>query len=574
MDRDFDVEAARTPLTSQPTASYGATSLTSLQSKKNVSSELLKSMDKKEDGSHSYIYSMLRYHSHHTRSIVWKSTVRALVWISTLNFVVQDTPYCYEHWWWYLAICEVVCSCFFLVEYGLKIGTAEERKQYRDNPGNACWQFLLSSESLVDALSCLPFFIALIFGFPPFDFKVNIVGMIRLVRLCKLHEFWWSFRLVCRVFYYNHVILQQAFLICFMMLMATSVWLYYWRPVPNDPKEDFTSILACLYLAVLILTGQGFPDGTLPWYTRTVVGFGCLFAIAQFAIPASMLTWGFENEAELAINKRHDKEIAVAEKILHGGHRTDSSSSSDESDRKDEWDDYLGQLLGDDFEAAGKDGEEEKPEGEKALAKDVSAEALIERKQSQKGMVQSMAKTPARSLTFEELRTAKVIFNKLDTKDTGVLEVEQLRCMCKTDRSAVELKELLASFTKESGDTKVTLREFLMWLGTVKNDHQRHGDGAVLKRLFHDIEEQVNKKYAKATSRWKLARSKVLSAVHEKTEAEEQTPTTALTKSQQLQRIAAEMGKLEGANAALQLQVATLEREIAAAKAAKLARGG
>jgi len=570
MDRDFDVESARTPLASQPAASYGATALTSLQSKKNVSSESLQSMEKskKKEGSHSYIYSMLRYHSHHTRSIVWRNTVRALVWISTLNFVVEDTPYCYEHWWWYLAICEVVCSCFFLVEYGLQIGTVEERKQYRDDPANARLQFLLSSESLIDALSCLPFFVSLILGFPPFDFKVGIVGIIRLVRLMKLHEFWWSFRLVIRVFYYNHVILQQAFMICFMMLVFTAVWMYYCRPVPDDPQENFTSIVACFYLSSLLLSGQGMPDGILPWYTRIVIGVGCLFAIAQFAIPASMLTWGFENEAELAINKRHDKEIAVADKILHGGHRTDSSSSSDESDRKDEWDDYLGQLLGDDFEAEGKGEEDEKP--------DDPAEGPGEKKQAQQEMVQSMAKTPAKCLTFDELRTAKIIFNKLDTKDTGALEVEQLRCMCKTDRSAVELKELLASFTKESGDTTVTLREFLIWLGTVKKDHKRHGDGTVLQRLFDDIEEQLNKKYAKATSRWKMARSKlkVLSAVQEQVEAGAEAPKAALTKSQQIQEIAAQMGKLEGANAALQLQVASLEKELAAARAAKLARGG
>ena len=47
-----------------------------------------------------------------------------------------------------------------------------------------------------------------------------------------------------------------------------------------------------------MLTGQGGPDGDLPWYTKAVVILTGLFSIGMFAIPASMLTWGFEAEAE------------------------------------------------------------------------------------------------------------------------------------------------------------------------------------------------------------------------------------------------------------------------------------
>merc|ERR1719482_1814021 len=101
------------------------------------------------------------------------------------------------------------------------------------------------------------------------------------------------------------------------MLLGCSIGLYYLRPA-YDPKDDFSSILACMYLAILMLTGQGEPDGVMPWYTRIIVSVTALFAIAQFAIPASMLTWGFENEAERNIGRKFKKEKEFAQRVAEG----------------------------------------------------------------------------------------------------------------------------------------------------------------------------------------------------------------------------------------------------------------
>eukprot|EP00293_Proteomonas_sulcata_P021515 CAMPEP_0184298028 /NCGR_PEP_ID=MMETSP1049-20130417/8896_1 /TAXON_ID=77928 /ORGANISM="Proteomonas sulcata, Strain CCMP704" /LENGTH=225 /DNA_ID=CAMNT_0026608025 /DNA_START=98 /DNA_END=775 /DNA_ORIENTATION=+ len=53
-----------------------------------------------------------------------------------------------------------------------------------------------------------------------------------------------------------------------------------------------------MYLAILMLTGQGLEaDGPLPWYTKAVIIATAIFSVAMFAIPSSMITWGFEAEA-------------------------------------------------------------------------------------------------------------------------------------------------------------------------------------------------------------------------------------------------------------------------------------
>jgi hypothetical protein len=57
-----------------------------------------------------------------------------------------------------------------------------------------------------------------------------------------------------------------------------------------------------------MLTGQGGPEGNLPWYTKGVVLLTGLFSIGMFAIPASMLTWGFEAEAERCARQSYKRQ--------------------------------------------------------------------------------------------------------------------------------------------------------------------------------------------------------------------------------------------------------------------------
>lgn len=116
-------------------------------------------------------------------------------------------------------------------------------------------------------------------------------------------------------------------------MFTTSVLLYYLRPTDDD--ENFTSIPATFYIALLMLCGQGEPEGALPWYTKVVVAITACFSIAFFAIPASMLTWGFEAEAERLFHRAVDRRRKRRQAIAEG--RADSYlSDSTEDDDFDE----------------------------------------------------------------------------------------------------------------------------------------------------------------------------------------------------------------------------------------------
>jgi len=76
------------------------------------------------------------------------------------------------------------------------------------------------------------------------------------------------------------------------------------------------------------LPGQGGPSGKLPWYTQLVVLLTGIFSVAMFAIPASMLTWGFEAEAERLGRRAKDRAMARRKGQVYISETSSSSSES------------------------------------------------------------------------------------------------------------------------------------------------------------------------------------------------------------------------------------------------------
>lgn len=423
---------------------------------------------------HSTLYSMIRPHSHRWFARAYRYLLYTIVTMSVINYVLETEIRLQRCCTPYFNTTEVVVSILLVLEYIAKVVTAPQRKAYAmtDAPYMG---FILSSESFIDIVSFLPVFImwwfGLNFGSPAFELERTL----RLVRLLKLPFTWESFRLVGRVFYFNIRILISSFVVCFVMLLTCSIVLYYTRP-PVDPKANFSSILNCFYLSVLILTGQGIPDGVMPWYTSVVISITAIFAIAQFAIPASMLTWGFEQEAERNIKKNHDHEKKIASKLLKGKQIPESSSSSDASDRESEWEGYLEQVAGSDSES---DSNKSKKSGDKV---DKPVENVREH-----------------ALTPEEKVRAERIFSKLDKDGDGLCRWEQIRAI--TD-SEVEAKALLKQLRTFAVGDDVTMHDFIVWLSDVKTSYINYGDKVFL-RLLNKMETMLSK--TKATASWRKA---------------------------------------------------------------------
>ena len=85
-------------------------------------------------------------------------------------------------------------------------------------------------------------------------------------------------------------------------------------------------------MSTLMLTGGGAPDTeNLPFMTKAVVLLTSVFSVAMFAIPASMLTWGFEAEAE-RMAKRERKRALKRREMSKRGSTTSICNSFSSSD--------------------------------------------------------------------------------------------------------------------------------------------------------------------------------------------------------------------------------------------------
>lgn len=163
---------------------------------------------------------------------------------------------------------------------------------------------------------------------------LTYLRIFRLLRITRTSSYSKAMDAVVRVFYFNQEIMIVAGLLGLYLVLFTSIAMYYLRPRGDDVKmvedaADFESIGSTMVLSLLMLTGQGGPSGELPWYTQIVVLMTGMFSVAMFAIPASMLTWGFEAEAQRLGVKARKKMMARQRGEEYNDYTSSSSSDND-----------------------------------------------------------------------------------------------------------------------------------------------------------------------------------------------------------------------------------------------------
>ena len=309
---------------------------------------------------HSRLYRLLSGRSRKTSFVVFNRLLATLIIVNVLCFVLESIPEIgaeNSDYYPYFYSLEAFSSCIFMLEYIARVYTSPESKssrtKYPGQPGTARFKYIFSLRALIDLVSCLPFFIE--YMIPGGDLPTfTWLRLFRLFRILKSEKSIRAFSSVYRVVWYNSEILGVALFIGGMMMVATSTLLWYLQP-PNL-TEQFESIPATFYLSILMLTGQGTPDGVLPWYTKIIVMLTAVFSVPIFVIPSSMLTWGFEAEAERLMRRKRTRRRKEKEAKKRGDAHPDSSSSSDSdegaltSDADDveaEYDEYEDVVLGD-----------------------------------------------------------------------------------------------------------------------------------------------------------------------------------------------------------------------------------
>ena len=283
-----------------------------------------------------YAYVLLNGHTR-TASLV-QGTITAVVLLNLGLFVAATVPELATHTEVFTVL-EAASVILFTFEYGARMWSIVETRKYA-HPLWGRLKYASKFISLVDALAIFPWYLGLII-----EASTNIdvpattaLRVFRLFRLAKTESYGQAFSSVKRVLWNNREILVIGALLSALLLLSTAT-LLYWVEGDHDPN-NFGSIPKTLFLAVLMLTGQGIEYDGKGYSTLTlfIIAVTAAVSVAVFTIPSAMLAWAFEAEAERLVAIRHERArtrrkaldagIPYVEPISSSDPFTSSSSSS------------------------------------------------------------------------------------------------------------------------------------------------------------------------------------------------------------------------------------------------------
>merc|ERR1712187_339383 len=110
-----------------------------------------------------------------------------------------------------------------------------------------------------DLLAFLPWFIEAFASimFPSSDVELPTLTWLRVLRLFRLMKVQFvseSLDVFARVIYYNSEILIVSMILCAVLVLLLSILLYYMAPKDAaTQEEDYSSVMACMFLSVMML---------------------------------------------------------------------------------------------------------------------------------------------------------------------------------------------------------------------------------------------------------------------------------------------------------------------------------
>eukprot|EP01065_Artemidia_motanka_P043550 TRINITY_DN6054_c3_g1_i1.p1 TRINITY_DN6054_c3_g1~~TRINITY_DN6054_c3_g1_i1.p1 ORF type:complete len:539 (+),score=182.33 TRINITY_DN6054_c3_g1_i1:63-1679(+) len=296
-----------------------------------------------KDRTAKFLYHMLNPASRTTQAVFYRGFTAFLIIGNVLLFILASFVSFGPGFANFCDISDAATSCVFLVDYVARVYRAPLQHSLRQYGScEARMRYCVSGAALVDALATFPFFIDLLV--PGTEFiSFAWVRIFRMFLLFRTNQLASAVRTCLRVLWVNRQILTVSMVLVFFMLLLTSSLLWAVASEEERERNDMKNVVSAMFLALLMLTGQGTPDPPMSWQLQLVVAVTACLSVPFFAVPAAMLTWGFEGEAARLAATEHLRRDR--ERVYGKDEDLCSSSSSDDDDMLEE---YLDGLAGDD----------------------------------------------------------------------------------------------------------------------------------------------------------------------------------------------------------------------------------
>ncbi|MBK1830237.1 ion transporter [Verrucomicrobiaceae bacterium R5-34] len=198
----------------------------------------------------------------------------ALLWvigISVLAVMLESVESIHRQYHQPLLVVEWICTVVFTVEYILRIWLVRRPRRY-----------IFSFYGIVDLLSCLPSYLALIFTGGSHFIVIRLLRLLRMFRVLKMVGHVRGANTILRGLAASRAKITVFFfsMLIFAMLAGTLIYIVE----SGEPGTAFTSIPVSIYYAIVSITTVGYGDLA----AQTVLGrlITALMVLAGYAIIA------------------------------------------------------------------------------------------------------------------------------------------------------------------------------------------------------------------------------------------------------------------------------------------------
>ena len=188
----------------------------------------------------------------------------------------------------YLNIVEAVTVVIFIVEYVLRIVTADYLYPKR-GPIESRFYFIFSLEGLIDLLALLPYFLLML---PAGIVAFRILRVFRVFHLFRINAQYDSFNVVLDVLRDKKEQILSSVILIFILMLASSVAIYSLEH--EAQPEAFSNAFSGMWWSVSTLLTVGYGD----IYPITIAGriftiITAFLGVGMVAIPTGIISAGF-----------------------------------------------------------------------------------------------------------------------------------------------------------------------------------------------------------------------------------------------------------------------------------------
>ena len=215
----------------------------------------------------------------------------AMVVLSVAAVVLETDVHLWDRWsGWFIAI-ETICVAIFTLEFGLRLWSAPEHTPWAHlHPWGARLAFASSVSGLIDLLSILPFYLALLV---PGDFKILL--LLRLLRFFKLARYSPGMRSLIAALNAEKRALFASAIVLFGLVLVTAAAMHLAEQTAQPDK--FGSIPEAMWWAIVTLTTVGYGDVVpVTAIGRIIAGFTMLMGLMMLALPIGIVSTAFAEE--------------------------------------------------------------------------------------------------------------------------------------------------------------------------------------------------------------------------------------------------------------------------------------